>query len=156
MSGVAVRAAGGPDREWAARLLSSSEPWVTLGRGYDACLAACSSGADQLYIGWNGAVPCGMALVRERGLAGAPYLVSLAVSPGFRSAGVGAVLLRFVERVFAGRYRHLFLCVSAFNPRARRFYEREGYAAVGVLRDFIIEGADEVLMVKRLPADPGR
>ncbi len=152
MTEVTVREAEGADGEWAARLLSSSEPWITLGRGYESCLAACTSGTDRLYIARAGAPRCGMALVRERGLAGAPYLVSIAVAPDFRSRGVGAVLLDFVEGLFRGRYRHLFLCVSAFNPRARRFYEREGYDAVGVLRDFIIEGADEVLMVKRLAA----
>jgi [ribosomal protein S18]-alanine N-acetyltransferase len=46
--------------------------------------------------------------------------------------------------------RHLFLCVSSFNTSARRLYERCGYSAVGALPDYVIDGASEILMHKRL------
>ena len=46
--------------------------------------------------------------------------------------------------------RHLFLCVSSFNHRAYAFYERQGYSPVGVLEDYVVEGASEILMHKRL------
>jgi RimJ/RimL family protein N-acetyltransferase len=40
--------------------------------------------------------------------------------------------------------------VSSFNERARRLYERHGYAAAGELKDYIVEGVSETLMHKRL------
>jgi len=136
---------------WAASLMSSSDPWITLGRGYDACLRACTSRLDVLEIAEIGAERCGFVLVRPAGVAGAPYIASIAVGPSHRGHGVGAALLAHVERTYEGRSRHLFLCVSSFNGRARAFYERHGYGAVGTFKDFLIEGADEILMYKRLP-----
>lgn len=150
MASVTVREAREGDHLWAARVMAGSDPWMTLGRTFDACLRSCTSPIDQLYIAWDDGTRLGLALVRERGIAGAPYLVSIAVAEGARSSGVGAAMLAFVEALFRPRYRHLFLCVSSFNARARAFYERHGYQAAGVLPDFIIDGADEVLMVKRL------
>lgn len=150
MTPVTVRVADDTDRIWAATVMSSSDPWITLRRGYEACLAAVSSPLDTLHIAWVGHERCGLALVRERGMAGAPYLVSIAVAEAWRSHGVGEQLLAHVEHLFRGRYRHFFLCVSEFNPRARAFYERHGYASVGLLEDFVVEGLNERLMVKRL------
>ena len=150
MVSLLVRKATDSDRCWAASVMASSEPWNTLQRSYDACLRACSSDLDDLYIAELDGHPCGLALVRERGLAGAPYLVSIAVAEPYRSHGIGLRLLTFVEELLRGRFRHLFLCVSSFNTRARAFYERHGYRPVGVLHDFIVDGLDETLMVKRL------
>ncbi len=150
MPAVVIRKAAGDDATWAAGLMSASDPWVTLGRGFDVCLAACTSPQDVLEIAESAGERCGLVLMRPAGVAGAPYIVSIAVAPAFRSQGVGAALLDHVERTYRRRSRHLFLCVSSFNPRARRFYERHGFEAVGTLKAFLIEGADEVLMHKRL------
>lgn len=150
MPSVTIRRATGDDARWAAGVLCSSDPWLTLGRGFDACLAACTSGVDVLEIAECAGERCGLVLVRPAGVAGAPYIVSIAVTPAFRSRGVGAALLAHVERTYRGRSRHLFLCVSSFNVRARRFYERHGFEAVGTLKAFLIEAADEILMYKRL------
>jgi ribosomal protein S18 acetylase RimI-like enzyme len=150
MPDISIRDGQATDRAWAAGILSTSEPWITLKLSYEVCLRSCSSPMDHLYIAWMGPTRCGLALVRERGLAGAPYLVSIAVADSVRGQGIGARLLAFVEGLYRPRFRHLFLCVSSFNGRARSFYERSGYMAVGRLPDFIIDGADEVLMVKRL------
>lgn len=147
-----IREAAADDRRWAAALMAASEPWITLGRTYEICLRNCQSALDEIHVAWVGAERCGFTLVRERGVAGAPYLVSIAVADAWRSRGIGAELLAAFERRFTGRYRHVFLCVSSFNPRARALYERHGYRVVGVLDDFIIDGADEILMAKRLPA----
>lgn len=148
---VNIRPSRGDDAIWAAGLMASSDPWVTLGRGFEACHQSCTWGGDVLEIAEVGGERCGFVLVRPSGVAGAPYIKSIAVAPAFRSRGVGAALLAHVERGYAGRSRHLFLCVSSFNVRARLFYERHGYAAVGAIKDFLIEGADEILMHKRLP-----
>jgi ribosomal protein S18 acetylase RimI-like enzyme len=150
MDTVTVRGASVDDYSWAATLMSSSEPWITLRRDFDSCLRACTSPSDVLEIADTGGERCGLVLVRPAGVAGAPYIVSIAVAATHRSQGVGAALLAHVERACRPRSRHLFLCVSSFNPRARLFYERHGFKAVGTLQDFTIEGADEVLMHKPL------
>jgi [ribosomal protein S18]-alanine N-acetyltransferase len=147
---LTIRPARDTERQWAAGVMSASEPWITLGRDFDACVRACTSPIDSLYIAEGPDGPCGLALVRERGVAGAPYLVSIAVAPHVRNQGAGSQLLAYAESLFRGRYRHFFLCVSSFNPRARAFYERHGYQAAGVLPDFIVDGLDEILMMKRL------
>jgi ribosomal protein S18 acetylase RimI-like enzyme len=108
------------------------------------------SPSDVLEIADRGGERCGLVLVRPAGVAGAPYVVSIAVAATHRSQGVGAALLTNVEQAYRSRSRHLFLCVSSFNARARHFYERHGFKAIGTLQDFIIEGADEILMHKPL------
>jgi len=40
--------------------------------------------------------------------------------------------------------------VSSFNPRARALYERLGYEMIGELKDYLIEGASELLMRKTI------
>ena len=42
----------------------------------------------------------------------------------------------------------MFLCVSSFNPAARRLYERLGYQLVGTLTDYLVPGHDEYLFRK--------
>jgi GNAT superfamily N-acetyltransferase len=54
------------------------------------------------------------------------------VSPAHRGTGVAAVLLAEAERlVRAGGYSCAWLAVVAGNARARRFYERHGWADDG-------------------------
>ena len=150
MDGTTIRLAQGDDFDWAARLMATSDPWVTLGRGYHTCLAACTVPTDTLEIAASGGTRRGFVLVRPHGVAGAPYIVSIAVDQAFRSHGVGAALLAHVEAAYRGRAAHLFLCVSSFNTGARTFYQRLGFDEVGRFKDFIIAGADELLMYKRL------
>ncbi len=138
------------ERVWAARLMASSDPWTTLGRDLEQCRAACERPGYLMFVAKLGGEPRGFALLHPRGLAGSPYLASFAVAPGSRSRGIGAVLLGHCERYFAATSRHFFLCVSSFNTRARAFYERHGYRQVGEFPDYVIEGASELLMHKRL------
>jgi ribosomal protein S18 acetylase RimI-like enzyme len=140
----------GPDREWAAQLMARSEPWTTLRRPLDACRAVLNDPEFQTYIGWVGAERAGFVVLDPRGVAGAPYLKSIAVSPDFRGHGLGTRFIAFAEDVFRPRSRHLFLCVSSFNDRARALYERLGYEPVGSVKDLALEGAAELIMVKRL------
>lgn len=88
--------------------------------------------------------------MHPRGLAGSPYVASIAVAEDRRGRGVGEQLLDFVEAHFRPDARHLFLCVSSFNERARRLYERLGYEPVGEFQDYVVDGASEVLMHKWL------
>jgi [ribosomal protein S18]-alanine N-acetyltransferase len=138
------------DREWAAALMAASEPWTTLRRGLDACRAAARRPDHLLFVARDADGPCGFALVNPRGVAGAPYLAAIAVARDQRSRGVGAALLEYCERQAAQVSRHFFLCVSSFNRRAQAFYERQGYRRVGEFEDYVVDGASELLMYKRV------
>jgi len=145
-----IRTASHDDREWAARLMARSEPWITLGRTLETCRLVCHNPDYLVFTGVRGETRCGFVLLHARGVVGSPYLATIAVDEPFRSQGIGAELIAFAEDYFRGHARHMFLCVSSFNPRARALYERLGYRQVGELPDYLIDGASELLMHKRL------
>jgi len=138
------------DREWCAQLMASSEPWLTLGRSIDQTRPLFHRKDSELYVARRQGALCGFLLLRERGIVYSPYIASLAVSPESRGLGIGSRLLDFAEARARPASKHIFLCVSSFNTRARTLYERHGYAVVGELKDYIVDGLSEYLMSKRL------
>jgi GNAT superfamily N-acetyltransferase len=82
-----------------------------------------------------------------------PLLVGVYVSPDRRGedAGVTRALLHEIERWAADRSDRLRLEVHEDNPRARRFYEKLGFAYTGHSRPYELEpGGLELEMEKRL------
>jgi len=147
---IAIGEATEQDREWAARLMAQSEPWITLGRGLDKCREACGRPGYLLFVARDAGEPCGFILLHPRGVSGSPYVASIAVRESHRGLGIGTLLLNHAEDLFRPEARHIFLCVSSFNEGARRLYERQGFEAVGEFRDYVIDGASEILMHKWL------
>ncbi len=137
------------ERIWSARLMASTEPWITLGRGFDVCRALALDPAYLTLVARRKGAPVGFVRIHPRGVAGSPYVASIAVAAEARSGGVGKALLDAAEKLYP-KARYIFLCVSSFNPRARALYERHGYVFVGELKDYVIDGASEHLMAKRL------
>lgn len=148
MENILIQPAGDREKSLAARLLAESDPWVTLGITLEQCERNCHDPEFLLYFAYSGNEPAGIMLIDPRGVAGSPYLKSLAVYPEFIGKGIGSELLSFGESIFKGQSKHFFLCVSSFNHKARRFYEHHGYESLCEFKDFIIEGASEVLMHK--------
>ncbi len=147
---VEIDAATVEEQEWAAVLMSRSEPWMRLGRGLSLCRQAFQRPEHSSFVARLDGQPVGFVIVQARGLAGSPYIPSIGVDDRYRSQGVGAALIEYVENHVRRDARHLFLCVSSFNARARVFYERQGFRAVGEFPDYIVDGASEILMHKRL------
>jgi ribosomal-protein-alanine N-acetyltransferase len=150
MEKIDIHPADEAEKNMAANLLASSEPWITLRISAELCYKNCHNPDFQVYIAYIGDNPSGIIIIDPKGVAGSPYIKSIAVYQEFRGRGVGAKLLSFAEELFRGRSKYIFLCVSSFNLRARKFYEKNGYKVVGELKDFIIEGASEILIHKRL------
>jgi ribosomal protein S18 acetylase RimI-like enzyme len=147
---LVVAEASTAERDWAAGVMAGSDPWKTLGRGLEHCLLTCHRSDCLMLVGHCDGAPSAFAILHPRGLAGSPYLAAFGVAAEWRGRGVGGRLLEACERHFASSSRHFFLCVSSFNSAARAFYERHGYECVGELRDYVIDGASEFVMHKRL------
>jgi ribosomal-protein-alanine N-acetyltransferase len=130
-----------------ATIMATTDPWITLGRTFDRCLATMRDEALERYVATSNNEIVGLLLISMRG-SFTGYIKSVAVREDWRSKGVGRALLAFAEdRIFRER-PNVFICVSSFNPRARSLYERIGYESVGVLHDFIMRGYDEILLRK--------
>jgi [ribosomal protein S18]-alanine N-acetyltransferase len=138
------------EREWAANLLFNTDPWVTLGIPLERCRMNCNNPDFQVYIPHIESKPCGVLILDKRGVLGCPYIKSIAIAKEFRSMKIGDSLMEFAENLYRGESKYMFLCVSSFNTRARAFYERRGYNAVGEIKDFVVEGKSEILMHKRI------
>lgn len=147
---IEIGPASASEREWAARLMAGSEPWTTLGRNLEACRETCQRPGYLLLVAREADRACGFILLHPRGALGSPYVASIAVAQAERGKAIGTRLLDFAESRFRPEARHMFLCVSSFNVRARRLYERRGYEAVADLEDYVIDGASEILMHKWL------
>lgn len=146
---IHIAAAAPDDYEWCARAMASTEPWITLGRDLAECRAALIRPGTELFVAREKELPAGFILVAPYGLAGSPYIASIAVAAEARGRGVGSQLLRFAEERFAGR-GHIFLLVSSFNHGAQELYRRRGYEFVGELKDYIVLGQSELILHKRI------
>ena len=150
MPPLEIVAADQADRRWAAELMAGSDPWITLGRGLDRCLAACCDPEHLVFIARHDGERHGVIILQSRGVAGSPYVVSLASAPDARGAGVGSRLLTFAETLMCREATYLFLCVSSFNERARRFYERYGFEQVGRYDFMVGSHADEDIVLRHV------
>ncbi len=76
------------------------------------------------------------------------YVRLIVVAAGQTGGGVGAALMAEAERTVFARARDLFLLVNTRNLAAQRFYERRGYARVGMLASYAALGVDEFIYRK--------
>ena len=133
--------------DWCARLMAGSEPWLTLGRGMEACRQSLGDSAKERYLALLDGRPAGLLILDMRGLL-AGYVQSICIHPDFRSQGLGSRLLAWAEQRIFRDSANVFLCVSSFNEGAQRLYRRLGYEPVGKLTDFFVKGYDELLLRK--------
>ena len=146
---IEIRPMGPDDAARCARLMSTSEPWTSLGRTYERSLALVSDPSKEVHVAFEGDRFLGFIVLILRG-AFVGYIQIIAVTPEARSMGVGTKLIEFAERRVFAEFPNVFLCVSSFNPRARALYERLGYQLVGELKDYLVPGASELLMRKTI------
>jgi ribosomal-protein-alanine N-acetyltransferase len=146
---ITIEPAQDPDLEYCVQLMASTEPWITLGRTEEASRTILRRAGSEVYIAREGGRRVGFILLHPYGLAGSPYISSVAVEEDARGRGIGSQLLAFAESHFAGR-RHLFLCVSSFNLRAQDLYRRLGYDCLAEFPNYVVEGHSELLFYKKL------
>ena len=135
------------EAEICARMISCSEPYITLRRDYDACLKIVSDPLKESYVArLNGKIVGILVIVMNGALIG--YVQSICVTPEFRDKGIGSQLIAFAERRVLREAPNVFLMVSNFNHGAQRLYKRLGYEVIGELKDFIVSGHSEILLRK--------
>ena len=132
-----------------AALMASSDPWLTLGYGFEDLLRTMRLPGRERYVAHVDGKFAGFLLLNLHGTF-AGYIQTIGLAPQFRGSGHGAELLAFAERRILRDHPNVFLCVSSFNHAARRFYERLGYRQVGELVDFLVEGHSELLLRKSI------
>jgi len=130
-----------------AQLMIRSEPWITLRLSLQTALAVLTDPAREVYAVHDTKGVTAFVVVDMRGVI-AGYIQILCVRPDCRGKGIGSMLIRWAENRIFRDSPNVFICVSSFNSGARRLYERLGFAPVGVLREFIVTGHDEILLRK--------
>jgi [ribosomal protein S18]-alanine N-acetyltransferase len=135
------------DARACARLMCSSEPWITLGRSYETSLAVVADPTREVYLTRDRSGLAGFLVLCMTG-AFVGYIQTVCVDPRCRGRGLGSTLLQFAEQRIRRTSPNIFMCVSSFNEGARRLYQRHGYEVVGELTDYIVEGHSEILLRK--------
>ncbi len=130
-----------------ARLMTCSEPWITLGRSYDVSLAIVQDATREVYLLWEEATIAGFLIICMTG-AFIGYIQTVCIHPDWRGQGLGSRLVQFAEQRILSEVPNVFMCVSSFNQAAHRLYERLGYRVVGELPDYIVRGHSEILLRK--------
>jgi len=129
--------------------MAGTEPWLTLGRDYKACLRAVKAPLREVYAAKENGRAVGFIILQLTGTFRG-YIQTVCVGPEARGRGIGTLLVRFAERRIFSESPNVFMCVSSFNKGAQRLYKKLGYIKTGVLKDFIVRGYDELLLRKTL------
>jgi [ribosomal protein S18]-alanine N-acetyltransferase len=132
-----------------ARMMATSEPWLTLGRTYEASLAIIRDPTREVHLlNEDGAITGFLILCMTGAFIG--YIQTICIHPEHRGRGLGSRLVAFAEQRILNEVPNVFMCVSSFNHDARRLYERLGYHVVGELTDYIVRGHSEILLRKSI------
>jgi ribosomal-protein-alanine N-acetyltransferase len=137
------------ERALCAGIMAGSDPWITLGMSLGHLMKTLGDPLNEVYAATVKDEIVGTMVIQTRG-AFSGYLKSIAVHPDWRGRKLGEQMMAFIEKEIFSTCANLFLCVSSFNTDARRFYERLGYEKVGVLKDYLVRGHDEILMRKSI------
>jgi len=133
-----------------ARMMAASEPWITLRRDYETLLRIVANPAREVYVAVEGSKEiAGFIMLNMQG-AFIGYIQSICIAPGWRNKGIGSRLMAFAEERIFKETPNVFICVSSFNPNAKRLYERLGYEVVGELKEYIVPGNSEILLRKTI------
>jgi [ribosomal protein S18]-alanine N-acetyltransferase len=130
-----------------AQMMVESEPWITLGLTLDVAQNVLTDPTREQYAIRDAAGVAAFTVLDMRGLL-AGYIQILCVRPDTRGSGLGSTLIRWAEARIFRDSPNAFICVSSFNAGARRLYERLGFEPIGVLRELIVPGYDELLLRK--------
>jgi len=130
-----------------ASMMAVSDPWETLGLGYDQCLKAFDGQFKEVFVLKNEAEIIGFVIMQTQGTFKG-YIQTICIGAAYRGLGYGTKILEFCEGRILKYSPNIFICVSSFNKNAIRLYTKFGFELVGELKDFVRQGFTELLMRK--------
>ena len=130
-----------------ALLMSQCEPWITLKRRYDDVVDIINDETSEVHVARAGNEMIGFAVIKLRG-AFVGYVQSIVIKPPYRNRGIGVAFMEYLEMRIFDVHPNVFICVSSFNEKARKLYEKLGYKVIGELKDYIVRGHSEILLRK--------
>lgn len=95
--------------------------------------------------------PVGLMVMTMDGMfAELPYLALLGVKKGYRSKGIGELLINFFFGVAKGMgFNKAFIATSDFNVRAKQLYQRLGFKKILIVPDLLKKGiAEQLFMIE--------
>lgn len=132
-----------------AKMMSQSEPWITLQRNLEICQQAMHGNYKEVYVTQRKDQLLGFIVLQMAGVFKG-YIQSICVSPEARKSGLGTALIQFAEKRIFSESPNVFMLVSAFNERAAQLYFRLGFEKIGTLKNFVVDGYDELLLRKTI------
>lgn len=135
------------DLQWCAHLMAANEPWITLQRNYDDSIKLLEDPLSEVYLMQRDEKRLGFIMIKLKG-AFAGYIQTIVISEEARGQGLGEAAIAYVEALIFKVSPNAFICASSFNTGAQKLYQRLGYEVVGILKDYVIRGYDEVFMRK--------
>jgi ribosomal-protein-alanine N-acetyltransferase len=139
--------ANSKDFEICAKMMSVTDPWITLQMDYGQCLMAFEGGYKEIYIIEYENNIAGFVILQLAGTFSG-YIQTICIDEAFRGKGLGKILLHYCEKRVLKFSPNLFICVSSFNRGAIKLYYEFGFKLVGELDNFVKEGFTELLLRK--------
>lgn len=130
-----------------AKMMSTSDPWITLKIDYDQCLRAFDGISKEVYIIEIENLIAGFVILQTSGTFKG-YIQTICIDEDYRGIGLGKQLLHFCEDRILNISPNIFICVSSFNKGAIRLYEEFGFKLIGKLDNFVKDGFTELLYRK--------
>lgn len=135
------------DLQWCAELMATNEPWITLQRNYEDSLKLLQDPINEVYFLRDDQQRIGFVMIKMKG-SFTGYLQTIVISEQARGKGIGEAAIRYIEELIFESSPNVFICASSFNIGAQKLYQKLGYEVIGVLKDYILKGHDEVFMRK--------
>lgn len=130
-----------------ARMMSLTDPWITLEMNYKQCLKAFDGGCKEIYVIEQADKIAGFVILQICGTFSG-YIQTICIGEAYRGRGLGTILLSFCEERILKFSPNVFICVSSFNKGAIKLYHEFGFKLVGELENFVKAGFTELLLRK--------
>ena len=94
--------------------MAESEPWLTLGRGYESALTLLRDPSREVYVAHDQRGIAGFLILCMIG-AFVGYIQTVAIQPDRRGQGLVTKLIAFAERRILAEYPNVFMCAPPFQ-----------------------------------------
>ena len=130
-----------------ARMMSVSDPWITLEMSWEQCLKGFEGEYKEIYVVEAENNIAGFVIIQTSGTFSG-YIQTICIDEAFRGMGFGKKLLQYCEERILKFSPNVFICVSSFNKGAIKLYYKFGFKLIGEMENFVKEGFTELLLRK--------